>query len=39
MAAAPKLRLAALITEYRPGTHADVLLSKFLHGFACDVRC
>ena len=31
-----KKRLAALVTEYRPGTHADVLLSKFIHGFACD---
>ena len=30
------VRLAALVTDYRPGTHADVLLSKFLHGFACD---
>ena len=31
-----KKRLAALVTEYRPGTHADVLLSKFIYGFACD---
>ena len=29
-------KIAALITEYRPGTHADVLISKFLHGFAMD---
>jgi hypothetical protein len=36
MAAAPPIRLAALVTDYRPGTHADVLLSKFLHGFPCD---
>ena len=33
--AAP-IRLAALVTDYRPGTHADVLLSKFIHGFPCD---
>jgi|EP01046_Picozoa_sp_COSAG06_P032119 hypothetical protein len=33
--AAP-VKLAALVTDYRPGTHADVLLSKFIHGFACD---
>ena len=32
----PPIRLAALVTDYRPGTHADVLLSKFIHGFACD---
>jgi hypothetical protein len=30
------VKLAALVTDYRPGTHADVLLSKFLHGFPCD---
>jgi hypothetical protein len=29
-------KIAALVTEYRPGTHADVLLSKFIHGFAMD---
>ena len=32
----PPMRLAALVTDYRPGTHADVLLSKFIHGFPCD---
>jgi hypothetical protein len=37
MALEPRaVRLAALVTDYRPGTHADVLLSKFLHGFPCD---
>ena len=29
-------KVAAVVTEYRPGTHADVLLSKFVHGFAMD---
>ena len=29
MAAEP-LKVAALVTEYRPGSHADVLLTKYL---------
>ena len=39
MDAAAPVKLAALVTDYRPGTHADVLLSKFIHGFACDEPC
>ena len=31
-----QLRVAALVTEYRPGSHADVLLTKFLKGFPLD---
>eukprot|EP01052_Picozoa_sp_SAG31_P009704 SAG31_NODE_516_length_14707_cov_3.026629_2_plen_161_part_00 len=29
-------KVAAVVTEYRPGTHADVLLSKFVYGFPMD---
>jgi hypothetical protein len=29
-------RIAAIITEYRPLSHADVLVGKFLQGFPCD---
>jgi hypothetical protein len=35
MAAEP-LKVAALVTEYRPGSHADVLLTKYLKGFPLD---
>jgi hypothetical protein len=34
-AAAPK-RIAAIITEYRPGSHADVVIGKYLEGFLQD---
>ena len=26
-------KIAAIITEYRPGSHADVIVTKFLKGF------
>lgn len=29
-------RVAAVITEYRPRSHADVIVTKFLHGFPAD---
>jgi len=29
-------RLAAIITEYRPGSHADVIIGKYLEGFNQD---
>ena len=29
-------RVAAIITEYRPESHADVIISKFLYGFPTD---
>ncbi|MGB5047441.1 MAG: hypothetical protein WBO46_00790, partial [Caldilineaceae bacterium] len=29
-------RIAAIITEYRPGSHADVVVTKFLKGFPTD---
>ncbi len=29
-------RLAAIITEYRPNSHADVIVTKFLKGFPTD---
>lgn len=29
-------KIAAIITEYRPNTHADVLVGKFLRGFPTD---
>ena len=32
---APK-RIAAIITEYRPGSHADVIVGKYLEGFNQD---
>ena len=35
--AVPK-RIAAIITEYRPGSHADVIVGKYLEGFNQDQR-
>jgi hypothetical protein len=29
-------KIAAIITEYRPGSHADVIVGKFLQGFPTD---
>ena len=29
-------KIAAIITEYRPRSHADVIVSKFLKGFPTD---
>ena len=29
-------KFVAIVTEYRPGSHADVLLTKFLKGFPLD---
>ena len=29
-------RIAAIITEYRPNSHADVIVTKFLKGFPTD---
>ena len=29
-------RIAAIITEYRPRSHADVIIGKFLQGFPTD---
>jgi len=29
-------RIAAILTEYRPNTHADVMVDKFLRGFPTD---
>jgi hypothetical protein len=29
-------RIAAIITEYRPRSHADVIVTKFLKGFPTD---
>lgn len=36
-AAAPK-RIAAIITEYRPGSHADVIIGKYLEGYKQDEK-
>ena len=33
---APKKKIVAIVTEYRPGSHADVVLTKFLKGFPTD---
>jgi hypothetical protein len=30
---APPKRIAAIITEYRPGSHADVVVGKYLEGY------
>src|SRR5690348_12052350 len=35
MQAAPK-RIAAIITEYRPNSHADVVIGKYLEGYNQD---
>lgn len=32
-AAGPPKRIAAIITEYRPGSHADVVVGKYLEGY------
>ena len=32
----PPKRIAAIITEYRPGSHADVIIGKYLEGFNQD---
>ena len=29
-------RIAAIITEYRPNSHADVIVTKYLKGFPTD---
>ena len=29
-------RIAAILTEYRPNSHADVIVTKFLKGFPTD---
>jgi hypothetical protein len=34
---APK-RIAAVVTEYRPGSHADVIIGKYLEGYNQDDR-
>jgi len=33
---APPKRIAAIITEYRPGSHADVVIGKYLEGYRQD---
>lgn len=35
-APAPPKRIAAIITEYRPGSHADVVIGKYLEGYKQD---
>jgi hypothetical protein len=32
----PKPKIAAILTEYRPNSHADVIVTKFLRGFPTD---
>jgi hypothetical protein len=32
----PPKRIAAIITEYRPGSHADVVIGKYLEGYRQD---
>lgn len=34
----PPKKIAAIITEYRPGSHADVIIGKYLEGFNQDDR-
>ena len=36
-AEARKLRVAAIVTEYRPWSHADVLIGKFIQGYKLDI--
>ena len=36
VAQAPPKRIAAIITEYRPGSHADVIVGKYLEGWLQD---
>jgi len=36
--AAEQKKIAAIITEYRPGSHADVIVGKYLEGFNQDQR-
>ena len=31
-----KKKITAIVTEYRPRSHADVIVTKFLHGFPTD---
>ena len=31
-----KKKIAAIISEYRPGSHADVIVGKYLQGFPTD---
>ena len=31
-----KKKIAAIVSEYRPRSHADVIVSKFLRGFPTD---
>jgi hypothetical protein len=33
---APRKKIAAIITEYRPNSHADVIVTKYLRGFPTD---
>ena len=35
-AASPPKKIAAIITEYRPGSHADVVVGKYLEGYNQD---
>ncbi|MBI2687263.1 MAG: hypothetical protein HYX27_13170 [Acidobacteria bacterium] len=37
-AAGEPKRIAAIITEYRPGSHADVVIGKYLEGFRQDEK-
>jgi hypothetical protein len=37
-AAGPPKRIAAIVTEYRPNSHADVIVGKFLEGYRQDGR-
>ncbi|MEO8427475.1 MAG: twin-arginine translocation signal domain-containing protein, partial [Verrucomicrobiota bacterium] len=36
-AEARQLRIAAVVTEYRPWSHADVLIGKFIQGLKLDI--
>ena len=36
MGVGERKRIAAIITEYRPNSHADVIVSKFLEGYPTD---